>query len=449
MPSLTSRRWLILVSILAAIGVIAAGVGVAEYAATRASARYEHERQKLAADVQNAKAQGYTPQDLAPITTPFQKLQSQPEPLVPVTRAQFDDQRANRVVELEAQLKVRLKQVLEQAQTDTTNQVTSAKTGIDRNRSLGTDEGDLTALQQRLDQLAKLQGTARSLTEYRATSQQTLTLVGDLNSLATAQEAQNRAVAQAAEQLKAQNGGDAESVRKAGNDAVSGGRNDASVAAYMNKSAPFKGFDAINRLIAKLEKYGQLNGSADANQSALGAAGARLVAGQIHDALMGGLPAKAIILSYTDQHLWAFENGKLIKDTAVTTGRPQLPTDLGPMKVLKKDSPWKMHSPWPKGSPYWYPDTMVKMVVWFTNTGEGLHDADWQSCCWGPGSQFTGNASHGCVHLPYSAEAFVYNWAEIGTPVVVYEGDGSAVSNQVSKITTDDQGNPLSGPKGV
>jgi hypothetical protein len=217
----------------------------------------------------------------------------------------------------------------------------------------------------------------------------------------------------------------------------------------MNKSAPFKGFDAINRLIAKLEKYGQLNGSADANQSALGAAGARLVAGQIHDALMGGLPAKAIILSYTDQHLWAFENGKLIKDTAVTTGRPQLPTDLGPMKVLKKDSPWKMHSPWPKGSPYWYPDTMVKMVVWFTNTGEGLHDADWQSCCWGPGSQFTGNASHGCVHLPYSAEAFVYNWAEIGTPVVVYEGDGSAVSNQVSKITTDDQGNPLSGPKGV
>jgi hypothetical protein len=34
----------------------------------------------------------------------------------------------------------------------------------------------------------------------------------------------------------------------------------------------------------------------------------------------------------------------------------------------------------------------------------------------------------------------------VGMPVIVYPGDGSSVSNQLSKITTDDQGNPKSVP---
>jgi hypothetical protein len=449
MSSLTGRRSLIVVSVLAAIGVIAAAVGVSDYAAARATSRYEHERLQLSADLGAAQTQGYTTQDLAPITTPFQSLQTQPEPVLPPSRAQFDEQRAGRVASLDAELKVLLTLLLEKARTDAAAQLASARTGIDHSRGVGTDEADLTAMQQRLDKLAQAQGAAHSLTDYRAANQQAQVLVSDVNSLAAAQEAQNQAVAQAADQLKGQNGGSLDAVRKAGSDAVAGGRNDAAVAAYMNKSAPFKSFDVLNRLYARLEKYGQMIGSNDPGQSALGAAGAQLLAGQIHDALMGGLPAKAILISYSTQHLWAYEKGKIVEETPVTTGRPALPTDLGPMKVLKKDSPWKMHSPWPKGSPYWYPDTKVKMVVWFTNTGEGLHDADWQRCCWGPGSQYTGSASHGCVHLPDSAESFVYHWADVGVPVVVYQGDGSAVDQQLSKITTDDHGNPLTGPKGV
>jgi L,D-transpeptidase catalytic domain len=449
MWSLTSRRWLVVLSVLAAIGVIAAVIGVTDYAATRAFSRYDNERQHLSADLQAAQLEGYTTRDLAPVNEPFHSLQAQPEPALPMARAQFDDQRAARVSSLDAELKSLLRQLLEKARTDAAAQVASARSGIDHDRSLGTDEADLGGLQQRLDKVAQAQGTAHSLNEYRAANQLAGALVTDVNSLGAAQEAQNQALAQAAEQLKGQNAGNLDAVRKAGTDALSGGRNDAAVAAYMNKSAPFNGFDALNRLSARLEKYGQMVGSGDPGQSALGAAGAQLIAAQIHEALMGGLPAKAIVISYAGQHLWAYEHGKLVQDTPVTTGRPALPTDLGPMKVLKKDSPWKMHSPWPKGSPYWYPDTVVKMVVWFTNTGEGLHDADWQRCCWGPGSQYTGNASHGCIHLPDGAESFIYRWSEVGIPVVVYPGDGSTVNQQLSKITTDDRGNPFSGPKGV
>ena len=141
-----------------------------------------------------------------------------------------------------------------------------------------------------------------------------------------------------------------------------------------------------------------------------------------------------------------------MQETYVTSGRPpDLSTDVGPMKVLRKDSPWKMHSPWPKGSPYWYPDATVQRVVWFTVTGEGLHDASWQpDGTYGPGSQYGPSASHGCVHIPpRSAMPFLYDWAEIGTPVVVIPGDGQPLAAQLSLKTTDDQGNPVTGPRGA
>jgi lipoprotein-anchoring transpeptidase ErfK/SrfK len=449
MTSSTGRRWIVALSLLAAVGLIGAGIGVTDYAAARAASRHDRERQQLSADLQKARHEGYTASDLAPITAAFQSLEAQAAPALPLTRAQFDDQRADRLAALDAELKGRLIQLLGEAKSDATASALSARTGIDESRSLGADDADLAPLQQRLDKLGQTQHAAHSLNEYRAADKEAQTLLSDVNSQAAAQEAQNQAVAQAADQLKAQSAGNADAVRKAGNDALGNGRNDTSVAAYLNKSTPFKGLDAMNRLEARLEKFGQMIAAADPDQSAKGAAGAELVAGQIHDSLVGGLPAKAIIISYAGQHLWAYQDGKVIEETPVTTGRPALPTDLGPMKVLKKDSPWKMHSPWPKGSPYWYPDTVVKMVVWFTNTGEGIHDADWQRCCWGPGSQYTGNASHGCVHLPDAAESFVYHWADVGIPVVVYQGDGAPVTQQLSRITTDNKGNPLTGPKGV
>ena len=141
-----------------------------------------------------------------------------------------------------------------------------------------------------------------------------------------------------------------------------------------------------------------------------------------------------------------YENGKVVLRTPVTTGRPpDLATDVGPMKVLKKDSPWKMHSPWPKGSPNWYPDTTVQMVVWFTATGEGMHDAAWQTGPYGPGTETGPDASHGCVHVPFEAVKFLFGWSEIGQPVIVFPGDGAPLQAQLDQRTVDADGYPLSG----
>jgi len=140
----------------------------------------------------------------------------------------------------------------------------------------------------------------------------------------------------------------------------------------------------------------------------------------------------------------------VLVDTPVTTGRPALPTDIGTMRVLHKDSPWTMQSPWPKGSPNWYPDTVVQMVLWFTRNGEGLHDASWQPVsALGPGSQAGPFASHGCIHLPTAAVKTLFDWAPIGTPVVVYPGDGSPVARQTLQQSVDAVGNPISGVRGA
>lgn len=54
-------------------------------------------------------------------------------------------------------------------------------------------------------------------------------------------------------------------------------------------------------VIAYLSKYAGLVGSGDRTQAATGAAVAQHYAGQIHDTLMAGLPAKSVIASFQAQ----------------------------------------------------------------------------------------------------------------------------------------------------
>jgi lipoprotein-anchoring transpeptidase ErfK/SrfK len=161
-------------------------------------------------------------------------------------------------------------------------------------------------------------------------------------------------------------------------------------------------------------------------------------------------PSRLIVISLQAQHLTAYDKGKILVDTPVTTGRPELSTDIGLMHVLRTNSPWTMKSPWPKGSPLWYPDTPVTSVAWFTPTGEGIHDASWEpASAYGPGSQNGPYASHGCVHMPSDAQATLFAWVTVGTPVVVIPGDGTAVLEQVARQSVDAEGNPISGIRGA
>jgi lipoprotein-anchoring transpeptidase ErfK/SrfK len=150
---------------------------------------------------------------------------------------------------------------------------------------------------------------------------------------------------------------------------------------------------------------------------------------------MKGMPAKTIVIYIQDQHLIAYDHGQPAMSTVVTTGRPSLATDIGPMKITYRQAPFMMRSPWPKESPFWYPDSPVRKVMWFTDTGEGMHDATWRSW-FGPGSN-VGDGTHGCVNLPGDRVDWVWDWAPDGTPVIVIPGTGEPQHVQLAQNTID------------
>jgi len=254
--------------------------------------------------------------------------------------------------------------------------------------------------------------------------------------------AEDAAVQAEATQLRARYHADPAALRVSAGAALSDGRNDATIAFFLK-------LGWADRLNAALERYGAMLGAADTRSLALADAGIQHYARQLHAKLMQSGPTRLITISLQAQRLIAYDRGRVTVDTLVTTGRPALATDIGAMRVTRKDSPWTMQSPWPKGSLEWYPDTPVRMVLWFTDNGEGLHDASWQpDATLGPGSQNGPFASHGCVHLPLAAVTTLYQWAPIGTPVVVYPGDGASAMSQVAQQTVDAEGNPVGGPRG-
>jgi hypothetical protein len=130
-------------------------------------------------------------------------------------------------------------------------------------------------------------------------------------------------------------------------------------------------------------------------------------------------PAKAVVVRLGSQTLTAYLNGKPVVTTPVTTGRPALPTPIGSYHVYLRASPYTFISPWPAGSPYWYPPTPVTWAIEFYE-GDFLHnDPGEPSGAFGAGSQDGPYASHGCVHVPYSVMAFLWSWLPMGSQVVV------------------------------
>ncbi len=137
------------------------------------------------------------------------------------------------------------------------------------------------------------------------------------------------------------------------------------------------------------------------------------------------LTNKRIVVSLSQQRLVAYEGDNAVLSSLVTTGGPDLPTPTGTFSVLEKRLHWTFKSPWPKGSPYWYPDSPTTYALLFENSGYFIHDAPWRSW-FGPGSNATagrpGDATtgtHGCINAPFGVAQQLFAWADVGTPVVI------------------------------
>jgi lipoprotein-anchoring transpeptidase ErfK/SrfK len=135
---------------------------------------------------------------------------------------------------------------------------------------------------------------------------------------------------------------------------------------------------------------------------------------------------KVILVSLLGQWLYAYDDGALVFDNAVETGRPELPTPTGALSVLAKVRDVTFTSPWPPGSPHYYEPTHVNYALLFKTGGYFLHDA-WWHVKFGPGSNVPHQlpdgrwetGSHGCVGMPIPDAKRLYDWAPVGTPVII------------------------------
>ncbi len=113
---------------------------------------------------------------------------------------------------------------------------------------------------------------------------------------------------------------------------------------------------------------------------------------------------KLILVVLRQQRLYAYQNGRLLKSFAVSTGLPRTPTVQGQFKIYVKYRSQTMSGPG-----YYLPN--VPYVMYFYRD-YGLHGTYWHS-------NFGRPMSRGCVNLYTPDAQWLYNWAEVGTPVHV------------------------------
>lgn len=124
---------------------------------------------------------------------------------------------------------------------------------------------------------------------------------------------------------------------------------------------------------------------------------------------------KLITVDTGSQLLTAWENGKIVHQTKVSTGMKQTPTVKGSYKIYLKNAMQDMRGPSPYKNIYPSGKYHIKNVphVMYFFEGYGIHGAYWHN-------NFGRVASHGCVNTPLASAEWLYNFAPIGTRVEVF-----------------------------
>ncbi|MFZ0214642.1 MAG: L,D-transpeptidase, partial [Candidatus Dormiibacterota bacterium] len=390
------------VAYVVAVLLIAAIVGAAIYAvqsnqgARSAQSLYQQQNQQLSTALAQARSAGYTAQDLQSITTRQKALAGGTAPALPWGKTGYYQDRAVELAQLRGSLQGVLPKVLSDARSTVTQDIGTAQTLMQQNQAQGGDE---TPLQQQVGQVQQSATQAVTIAQVRAVETSAQKVVQGATAQAATLKQETAAIQQGATQLLAQTQ-DVPTLQKDGQAALTAGRNDASIAAYEGKAGRFGPIDQLMASYDRLEYFASQLSAATPAAAAFAAAAELRYNGQIHAALIANLGPQHIIVDFTAQHVYAYQNGQVVMDTAATSGVRGVTTDgtdFGPMKIIHKDHPWTMHSPWPKGSPLWYPDTPVAYASFFTNSGESFHDASWEpDSALGPGSQFAAAyQSHG------------------------------------------------------
>lgn len=123
------------------------------------------------------------------------------------------------------------------------------------------------------------------------------------------------------------------------------------------------------------------------------------------------LAPKVIEINLSEQKLSRWENGQKLDEYLISSGRKGMATPSGVFKILQK-IPLAYSRRYRLYMPYW---------MAFTSSGHGIHELPIFKNGKREGANHLGRpVSHGCVRLGVGPAETVYQWAEIGTPVVIH-----------------------------
>ncbi len=128
------------------------------------------------------------------------------------------------------------------------------------------------------------------------------------------------------------------------------------------------------------------------------------------------IPNKRIVISISEQHLWAYQDGQLVYDFVISTGIDRSPTQPGVFQIQSHElnayaSAWDL----------WMPHFMGIYEAWpgFMNGLHGLPTLSNGVRLW---ADILGRpASYGCIILDLDDAEALYNWAEEGVVVEIRE----------------------------
>jgi lipoprotein-anchoring transpeptidase ErfK/SrfK len=115
--------------------------------------------------------------------------------------------------------------------------------------------------------------------------------------------------------------------------------------------------------------------------------------------------------------LTAYEGNRVVLTTLAIKGTIANQTPLGTFTIGRRVIDETMDSETigiPRNAPGGYHLEHVQFTQYFTADGASIHYNYWSSN-WG----YAG--SHGCLGLPYDESKFVWDWADLGTPVVIHQ----------------------------
>jgi LysM repeat protein len=126
------------------------------------------------------------------------------------------------------------------------------------------------------------------------------------------------------------------------------------------------------------------------------------------------VPGKKIVISIPEQRMRVYENEQLLYDWPVSTGIKRSPTYRGHFQVLDKEEE-AYASQWDLWMPHF-----IAIYRAGGDTYNGIHGLPQLSSgqrLWA--GNLGSRASYGCIILGLTEAETLYNWAEIGVPVIV------------------------------